>query len=87
MIYKFISGYPERKRVLRLLDQNSRAKILVFGVWSLVAGLRRRLRRRLRSGLRRISVGGAGADHVCSENEKCQNKSEAYLYRRLDFRY
>ena len=61
-----IPGYPERKRVLRLLDQSSRARISVFGVWSLVGGLRS------------VSVGALSADHVCSENEKCQNKYEAY---------
>ena len=28
---KVVPGYPERKRVLRLLDQSSRARISVFG--------------------------------------------------------
>ena len=73
-----IPGYPERKRVLRLLDESSRAKILVSRVRSLVAGLRRFSVQGSVAGSVQGSVGGAGADHVYSENEKCQNASEAY---------
>ena len=67
MFFAIVPGYPERKRVLRLLDQNSRARISVFWVRSLVGGLRSELRRISVLG----SVGALSADHVCSENEKC----------------
>ena len=65
-----VPGYPERKRVLRLLDQSPRARISVLGVEVAC--------RRSPSELRRTSVGGAGAYHVCSLNEEWQNESEAY---------
>ena len=54
---------------VRLLDLSPRAGISVLG----------------RGRLSAVSVLRLSADHVCSENEKCQNASEAFLFPGFDF--
>ena len=57
-----------------LRGQSMLLVVVMFPGDHLVRGLNRSLVAGLRSGLR----SGLSADHVCNENEKCLNESEAY---------